>query len=135
MLINSASKAAMTSDLAKLNPFRPRRAWIMSQVLLLRVYRCVFAVLIVVASLQALMTGAHLVAALASLEICGALLFLWQRTRIAGGTVLLLVFALAGTITMAHSQWPTHLLQYAASTIFLALVDRPRRGRGGRLAD
>jgi hypothetical protein len=100
----------------------------MSQVVLIRVYRCVFAALMVVASLQAFLTKAHHTAVLAPLEICGALLFLWQRTRIAGGTVLLLVFALAGTITITHSQWPTHLLQYAASTIFLVLIDRPSTG-------
>jgi hypothetical protein len=100
----------------------------MSQALLLRVYRCVFAALIMAASLQALLTKAHHAAVLAPLEICGALLFLWRRTQVAGASLLLLVFALSGTITIAHSQWPTHLLQYAASTIFLVLIDRPPRG-------
>lgn len=96
----------------------------MNPATLLRIYRLVFAVLTIVASLQALLTQSHHAVLVAPLEICGAFLFLWRRTQIAGAGLLLLVFALAGMIETIHGELPAHLLQYGASTVFILLLDR-----------
>jgi len=96
---------------------------------LLRIYRLVFAVLTIVASLQALLTQSHHAVLVAPLEICGAFLFLWRRTQIAGAGLLLLVFALAGMIETIHGEFPAHLLQYGASTVFILLLGRREANR------
>lgn len=94
---------------------------------LLLLYRRTFVALLVIASVQTLAGdgGASLpVAALASVEIGAALLLLWRRSQVAGMTLLLVVFAIAQTVTAMMGQLQTHFVQYAASTIVIVSLDR-----------
>ena len=103
----------------------------------LALYRVSFAALIIVASVQALAAGHegahHHVLALATAEIAGALALLWQPTRIPGAGILLCVFALAQALSALGGAWPTHFLQYAASTALIVGLERALRPQpGGR---
>ena len=98
----------------------------MSTTSLVRMYRYVFAGLLLIATIQTLLVE-HDAIALAAIEIVAILLFLWRRTELFGAGLLLAVFAFAQALTVAHGQWPTHLLQYAATTIFIVLLDRSLR--------
>ena len=97
---------------------------------LLAGYRCIFCLLILIASVQTLVTALRLphMAALAVAEIAGALLLLGRRTQWLGVTVLLLVFGGAQVVAARHSAWPTHFLQYAASALLIVLLDRSLGG-------
>lgn len=102
----------------------------------LTAYRWIFAVLLVVASAQVLGAAQgrplHLHATVLALaELVGALMLVWRRTLRVGASLLLVVFA-AGVVisTLGHS-WPTHLLQYAASTVLIILLDGALGGRRG----
>ncbi len=104
---------------------------------ILALYRVSFATLIIVASVQALAAGQegahHHVLPLATAEIAGALALLWQPTRIAGAGILLCVFALAQALSALGGSWPTHFLQYAASTLLVIGLERALRPQpGGR---
>jgi hypothetical protein len=54
-------------------------------------------------------------------EIGGALMLISRRTQWIGAAVLLGVFA--GAMLYQRS-WPTQLLQYAASSVLIVLMDR-----------
>lgn len=107
----------------------------MSPARILAAYRLVFCVLIVIASAQTLIAGqAHHVLLLATAEIAGALLLLWQRTQWAGAALLLLVFALAQALAATEGEYPTRFLQYAASTLLIVSLSKAlpqARGRSG----
>ena len=94
---------------------------------LLLLYRGTFVALLVIASVQTLAGEGRAslpVAALASVEIGAALLLLWQRSQVAGMILLLVVFAVAQTVTAMMGQLQTHFLQFAASTILIVSLDR-----------
>ena len=89
-------------------------------------YRLLFCALMLVASLQTLVNThavAHVVP-LAATEILGALLLCARRTQWAGLALLLLVFAGAQLLAALAGDWPTRFLQYAASALLIALMDR-----------
>jgi hypothetical protein len=97
---------------------------------ILALYRFAFAALIIVASLQALVAGhegAHQIVPLASAEIAGALLLSWRRTQEAGACLLLGVLIWAQALSVLDGKWPTHFLQYAASTILIVALERSMR--------
>jgi hypothetical protein len=101
----------------------------MTPIRLLQAYRFVFACLILIASIET-MVKEHGAVFLAAIEIAGVLLFAWRRTQIAGAVVLVAVFTLAEALTIAHGQWPVHLLQYTAAAVFIVLLDRSVRASG-----
>ncbi|HUL18425.1 MAG TPA: hypothetical protein VLV29_04090 [Steroidobacteraceae bacterium] len=90
-------------------------------------YRQLFCWLIVLASVQILLSG-HAAAAhgvsLATTEILGALLLLGRRTQWLGLALLLLAFAGAQLLAALGGEWPTRFLQYAASALLIVLMDR-----------
>jgi hypothetical protein len=92
---------------------------------ILAVYRWLFVALILVASFQTL-TAEHdgHATALAITEIPGALLLLARRTQWAGAVLLLVVFTAAQAISIAHGNYPTRFLQYAASTVLIVMLGR-----------
>ena len=97
---------------------------------ILALYRFAFAALIIVASLQAVVAGhegAHQIVPLASAEIAGALLLSWRRTQEAGACLLLGVLIWAQGLSVLDGKWPTHFLQYAASTILIVALERSMR--------
>lgn len=99
----------------------------MTPMRLLLIYRWTFAGLIVIASVETLMTEGRAslpIAVLASVEIVAALLFVWRRSQVAGMIALLVAFAVAQAITMMMGQLQTHFLQYAASTVLVVSLDR-----------
>jgi hypothetical protein len=61
---------------------------------------------------------------LASAEIIGALLLIRRRSQWLGLALLLLVFAAAQVMAAMQAAWPTRFLQYAASALLIALMDR-----------
>src|SRR5262245_56998611 len=102
----------------------------MSPARMLAVYRVIFSALIIVAGVQALATHSywHHVVPLATVEIAGALLLIWRGTQWFGACLLLGVFACAQVISAIEGAWPTHFLQYAASTILIVTMDRAFAG-------
>lgn len=97
----------------------------MSPARVLGVYRLVFSVLIVVASIQTLLGApAHHVILLSAAEVLGALLLLWRRGQWLGLSLLLIVFACAQLISAAEGSYPTRFAQYAASALLIVLMDR-----------
>jgi hypothetical protein len=97
---------------------------------ILALYRCAFGALIIIASLQAVIAGreaAHHILPLATAEILGALLLMWRRTQGAGACLLLGVLICAQALSVRDGKWPTHFLQYAASTILIVALDRSIR--------
>lgn len=98
---------------------------------ILAAYRLVFSVLIIVASLQALLEApAHHVILLAAAEVLGALLLLWRQVQWLGLALLLIVFACAQVISAAEGDYPTRFAQYAASALLIVLMDRVLARRG-----
>jgi hypothetical protein len=93
---------------------------------LLVIYRMLYAVLLVVASLQTALgeRGSPHLVALALTEIAGVALLCEQRTQWAGLALLLSVFALAQLHAGLAGEWPTRYLQYALSALFIVLLDR-----------
>jgi hypothetical protein len=61
---------------------------------------------------------------LAAIEIGAALLLLFRRTQVPGLVLLLLVYALAGTVTALMGRVPAYLLLYAASALLIVRLDR-----------
>lgn len=97
----------------------------MSAQRILALYRLVFAVLIATGSLQTVLAGHHAgLTALGACELIAALALLWPRTRLPAAGVLLFIFALAQLHAALDHQWPTHLAQYAASTILIIALER-----------
>lgn len=111
----------------------------MSPVRILVAYRLAFCVLIIIASAHSLVAEhAHHIRLLAAAEIAGALLLVWNKTQLAGVTLLLLVFAAAQAIAATEGEYPTRFLQYAASALLIvglsrafAQTQRPSDGAGG----
>lgn len=97
----------------------------MSAAQILVAYRVIFCALIVVASIQTLAERPppHVVL-LAAAEIAAALMLLWRRTQWVGAAALLVVFAAAQVLSALQGEWPTRFAQYAASTLFIVLLDR-----------
>jgi len=97
---------------------------------ILAAYRAGFVALIWLASVQALLAGhegRHNIVPLATAEIVGAAALLWHRTQLPGACALLGVFAVAQVLSALEGRWPTHFLQYAASTILIVALDRSIR--------
>jgi hypothetical protein len=102
----------------------------MSAARILAIYRFAFGALIIIASLQAVIAGredAHHIVPLATAEVVGAVMLIWRRTQSIGACLLLGVFACAQVISVLDGKWPTHFLQYAASTILIVALDRSLR--------
>jgi len=100
----------------------------MSSERVLMTYRLTFVALIIVSSVQTIMTAAkgghgHHALVLAIAEIAGAAMLAWPRTQLYGAGLLLLVFAAAQVLSAAMGEWTTRFLQYAASTLLIVLVD------------
>jgi hypothetical protein len=94
---------------------------------ILTVYRWVFVALIVAASVAAIFasdTHAGHALLLATAEIAGALMLGIRRTQILGAALLMLVLVAAQVLSALQGAWSTHLLQYAASTMFIVLLER-----------
>ena len=94
---------------------------------ILTVYRWVFVALIVAASVAAILASdmhAGHALLLATAEIAGALMLGIRRTQICGAALLMLVLVAALVLSALQGSWSTHLLQYAASTLFVVLLDR-----------
>jgi hypothetical protein len=97
----------------------------MSPAQILAAYRLIFCTLIVIASAQTLIAAPeHRVIVLATAEIAGALLLVWDRTQWAGAVLLLLVFAAAQVMAASQGEYPTRFLQYAASTVLIVGLSR-----------
>lgn len=99
---------------------------------LLKIYRWVFAALLVIAGVHVL-TAAHASARhampLAVAEMIGAVLLVSRRTQAVGAALLLGVFAAAFAL---QRSWPTDLLQYASSSLLIVLMDRALSPPTGR---
>lgn len=111
----------------------------MSAARILTLYRAIFVALLSLASLQALLVGregGHNIVLLAGAEIAAALALLWRPTQVVGACVLLGIFAVAQVLSALAGQWPTHFLQYAASTLLIVAMGRTIRSprEGGRCA-
>jgi hypothetical protein len=92
---------------------------------LLKAYRALYALLIILASVQTALAAyalPHLLT-LALVEIAGAALLCVRRTQRAGLVLLLLVFAGAQLLEALAGEWPTRYLQYALSALFIVLLD------------
>ena len=105
-------------------------------------FRFVYVLFIAVASAQTAAAGlrggtqgghapVHL-ALLGSVEIVGALLFLWRRTQLAGAGLLLIVYAFAAVLTIVEGGNPLRFLYFAATALFILHVDAsvPRQAGG-----
>ena len=95
-------------------------------------YRYLFCALLVVASVQALMTPAaqhaHAVP-LAAAVASGALLLLGRTTQWLGAWMLCAVFSCAQIAAARASEWPVRFVLYAACAFLIALLDDAlRRG-------
>lgn len=82
-----------------------------------------YAACIIALSLQAILSlnglrSHH--AWVAALEIIGALLLIVRRSRIVGLVILLLVFTLAGVITVRSGHIPLYLMLYAGTAVLVA---------------
>ncbi len=60
---------------------------------------------------------------LASGEIAGAILFLLPRTRVIGSYLLLVIFALAVGIHLAHGEWGILSLSVYAAAVLVSLAN------------
>jgi len=101
-----------------------------SAVRVLGAYRATFVGCIVALSVVTIarQSSAHAhIVPIAITEIVAALLLLFRPTQRAGLVGLLVVFALAGAITVASGQWPFHLVLYAASAVTIVLLDGATR--------
>jgi hypothetical protein len=102
----------------------------MNPLRLLALYRLAFVALLTLASLQTLRSGTeggHDTTLLAGVEIAAALALLWQRAQLVAAAMLLGVFAVAQLWSARAGHWPTHLLQYAASTLLIVALGRALR--------
>jgi hypothetical protein len=100
----------------------------MSSERVLTAYRLTFVALIIVSSVQTIMTAAegghgHHASVLAVAEIAGAATLAWPRTQLYGASLLLLVFTVAQVLSAAMGEWTTRFLQYAASTLLIVVLD------------
>jgi hypothetical protein len=85
-------------------------------------YAIIFSMFIVWASARtAFHPGPHGIAIryLAGIEIAGALLFIWRKTRPLGLPILLMVFAIAAGIEAYLHEWPVRFVFYAASALLV----------------
>lgn len=89
--------------------------------------------LIIVSSAQTLILagGEHHVALLASTEIAGALLLIWERIQWIGAFVLFVVFASALVMSAMEGEWATRFLQFAASVFMIVMMDGALRRAPG----
>src|ERR1700753_780698 len=88
----------------------------------LAVYRWVFVILILVASLRVLaavhaVTGHAFLLSLA--ETAGALLLTWRKTQLLGASLLVAVFAVAEVLSALEGVWAVSYLLYAAAAVFI----------------
>jgi hypothetical protein len=92
---------------------------------LLGLYRFTFGTLIAIASAQTLFAARadHGMALLAAAEIAGALSLCWRRTQWLGAALLLGVFACAQIFSALQGEWPTRFVLYAASAVFIVMLD------------
>lgn len=95
----------------------------MSVATLLSWYRITFVVLLLVASVLTMVDHDHHGALLTAMEIVGALAFMWRRSQYIGAAILLGVFAFAAFLAIGQGWWATHLVQYAASVLFITAID------------
>src|SRR4051794_6200347 len=97
-----------------------REPWL-SPTRALAMYAAIFSIFIACASLRtAANPGPHgsAIQALATVEVVGALLFAFRRTRLAGLVVLLAVFAVAVALELHMHELPLRFIFYAASALF-----------------
>jgi hypothetical protein len=100
----------------------------MSSERVLTIYRLTFVALIIVSSVETIMTatgrghGYHALV-LAMAEVTGATALGWRRTQLFGAGLLLFVFAAAQLFSAVMGEWTTRFLQYAASTVVIVLLD------------
>jgi hypothetical protein len=93
-------------------------------------YAIIFSMFIVWASARtATNPGPHglSIRYLAGVEIAGAILFLWRKTRPLGLGILLVVFAIAAVIEAHLHEWPVRFVFYAASALLVQYLS-PRQG-------
>ena len=88
----------------------------------LKAYSAVFSGFIIWASARTMFNpGPHGagIQSLAAIEIVGAFLFAFQKTRFFGLVVLLAVFTVAATIELHLWEMPLRFVFYAASALFI----------------
>ena len=88
----------------------------------LTAYAVIFSTFIVCASLRSAMNPAPhglSIQYLAVVEVIGAILFSFRRTRFPGLAILLAVFAIAATIEFHLHELPLRFVFYAASALFV----------------
>lgn len=90
-------------------------------------YAAVFSLFIIWASARtAINPGPHGVGIryLAGVEIAGAFLFIWRKTRPLGLALLLAVFAITGVIEVLLGELPVRFVFYAASALLVQYLSR-----------
>jgi hypothetical protein len=95
-------------------------------------FRWVFVAFIVIASARTVIDTGHIasdhsslgIVVLGTSEIAAALLFLLRRTQIIGLLLLLMIFAIATTLSLLEGELPYRFAYYAASAMFIVAVDR-----------
>ena len=98
-----------------------RETWL-SPTRAVAIYAIVFSLFITWASARAAINpGPHGIGVqiLAAVEVTGALLFTFRRTRIFGLVVLLGVFAVAVAIELSMHELPLRFVFYAATALFV----------------
>lgn len=117
----------------------------MAKIVTLDRFRYLFAAYIAYATIRTLLAATHMVAAhpahtvmtwwhlvvLCGLELLFALGILAERVRRNSSIGLILVFAVAGAISVSVGENPMHLVLYTAVT---ALLDRPNAAAAGEIA-
>jgi hypothetical protein len=94
----------------------------LSPIRALTIYAAIFSIFIAWASLRtAANPGPHGVGVqtLAMIEVAGALLFAFRRTRLFGLVVLLAVFAVAVAVELHMHELPVRFIFYAASALLV----------------
>jgi Na+/H+-translocating membrane pyrophosphatase len=96
-------------------------------------YAAIFSVFIVWASLRTVMNPGPQgggIQYLAAVEIAGAIFFLFQKTRLLGVAILVVVFAIAAAIEIQLHELPLRFVFYAASALFVQYLSvQPERDK------
>lgn len=97
----------------------------MSAVRVLALYRLTFSTLLIVASVQTILTApSEHVVLLGGSEIAGALILCWRRIQWLGASLLVTVFACAQLMSAFEGEWPTRFVLYASSALLIVAMDR-----------
>ncbi len=103
----------------------------MSAITWLELYRWLFIGLLCFSSTQTIVAahnldghaGIHQIA-LGSVEIVGAILFLFRRTQVMGAGILILIFAVATILAAMMEELTGRFLFYAGTVAYILLTDR-----------